>query len=280
MCSIFLSEHRCACGKLLLKGIFFDGSVEIKCKHCKKINQIGRVKLADDPARYLLIINNQGRIVNASDSAAHILGYLPEELVGKHFTEINPTMPAEIGDRFFGPDSFLDEENYLRLDTTHQTKSNVKIPVSVMLKLYHPSEEERCLMVSAEVKSTGKDGNALPTRALEFLDEGCDFFVELDKKGMVQSVNKSIENIFGYTQTECIGRSFLDFIPIEGRDETRKRFQCFMEKQMPYRVENERLTCKSGNEVYSDVFLTQHLNDSGDFIGYYVLGWLIKKKDM
>ncbi|MDD5726136.1 MAG: PAS domain S-box protein [Patescibacteria group bacterium] len=279
MSPVFLSEHRCACGKLLMKGVLFDGTVEIKCKYCKKIHQIGRIKLADDAARYLLIINNQGRIINASDTAAGILGYTIEELIGKHFTEINPTLPPEIGERFYGKNSFLDENNYLRLDTSHQSKSGIKIPVSVMLKLYEPTEE-RCLLVIAEVKGEKWDNMPLPIKALEFFDKGCDFYAEIDRNGVIESVSPSIEKFFGYTQNEGIGRSVLDFIPLEEREEAMKRFICHVNQQMPYRAVVENLTDKSGKLVNTEMFLTQHFNDSGEFIGYYLLGWLIKKQDM
>ena len=103
MNTLRLHEHRCVCGKLLLKGIFFDGSLEIKCKRCGVINTIGTIKLADDATHYLLIINGHGDIINVSDSACRILGYTYDEFISKHFTEINPTMPKEIGKKFFGP---------------------------------------------------------------------------------------------------------------------------------------------------------------------------------
>jgi LSD1 subclass zinc finger protein len=32
-----LKEYRCLCGKLLFKGMFSEGTVEIKCKSCRKI---------------------------------------------------------------------------------------------------------------------------------------------------------------------------------------------------------------------------------------------------
>ena len=102
MDKIFLNEHRCKCGKLLLKGVFFDSVLEIKCKKCGEISKIGSIKLVDDATHYLLIINDKGIISNASDSACRILGYTYEKLIGKNFTLVNPTMPKEIGKKFFG----------------------------------------------------------------------------------------------------------------------------------------------------------------------------------
>jgi phage FluMu protein Com len=33
-----LKEYRCACGKLLFKAAFHDGTVEVKCKSCHNIS--------------------------------------------------------------------------------------------------------------------------------------------------------------------------------------------------------------------------------------------------
>ncbi len=33
-----LKEYRCMCGKLLFKGQFENGVVEIKCRHCRKVS--------------------------------------------------------------------------------------------------------------------------------------------------------------------------------------------------------------------------------------------------
>ncbi len=43
--SSLLNDYRCTCGKLLLKGIVFDGVIEIKCKRCGVISKIGEAKL-------------------------------------------------------------------------------------------------------------------------------------------------------------------------------------------------------------------------------------------
>ncbi len=32
----FLKEYRCSCGKLLFKGMLQDGTVEVKCRHCRR----------------------------------------------------------------------------------------------------------------------------------------------------------------------------------------------------------------------------------------------------
>lgn len=168
MDTLFLDEHRCQCGKLLLRGIFFDGALEIKCKKCGTINSIDNIKLADDATHYLLIINDRGIIVNASNSAGQILGYARNELIGKSFTQINPTMPKEIGRKFFGSESVLVEDNFFKLRTTHQTKTGQKLLVTVLLRLYRPLDNKRYVLLAATIEDAApkekKRGGFFPPR--------------------------------------------------------------------------------------------------------------------
>ena len=143
MNSLTLNEYRCRCGKLLLKGLFFNGTLEIKCKRCGEINRIGSTKHLEDDTHYLVIINQQnGLIVNINDIGCRVLGYSKEELVGKHFTLINSDLPERIADKIFGDDSILDSENHFRIDTVHRNKAGEEIPVIANLKLFKPNEKE------------------------------------------------------------------------------------------------------------------------------------------
>ena len=54
MDTLSLNEQRCKCGKLLLKGFFCNGilELEIKCKGCKKLNKINNIKLLNNNNTY------------------------------------------------------------------------------------------------------------------------------------------------------------------------------------------------------------------------------------
>jgi len=156
MYTLSLNEHRCKCGKLLLKGLFFDGSIEIKCKKFGFVTKIGQLKKeinnsSNEIKNYVLIINSDGIIINASDSACLILGYERDELLGKHLTSVNKVVPREVTKFFMG--SVLNEENYLKIDTIHQTKEGINIPIVVFLKLFKPSNEEKYVFVLAKLKN-------------------------------------------------------------------------------------------------------------------------------
>jgi PAS domain S-box-containing protein len=275
--ALFLNEHRCQCGKLLLKGVFFDGILEIKCRKCGTMNKIGYIKQKDDATHYLLIINSRGIIVNVSDSASHILGYIGKELIGKHFTKINPTFPKEISKKFAGPKSILNKDNYFKLDTVHQSKSGEKIPIVALLKLYQPTSQERYTLILAELKNTAKDKKTFSKNMPEFLDNACDFYFCIDKNGMMEYVSSSTKNLFGFSPEEIIGKNYFDYLPTETKGKSKKIFRHFSANAEPYRVAREVGRDANGKIVNKELYFTPNFDDSGSFCGYRVLGWVIKK---
>jgi PAS domain S-box-containing protein len=267
MYSLFLSEYRCGCGKLLLKGIFFDGALEIRCKRCGEVNKIGNIKIADDPAHYLLVVNSAGKIVKTSDSASSILGFSHEEFTNKHFAEIDFTMLPEMGNKLFGPESILAFDNYFHLSSVHCSKDGKLIPVSVFLKLYQPSDKEKFVLLIAEVKNIAKGNGGLPVRALEFLDNVGDFFLEIDEHGIIESVSSSLKTTLGYTQAECLGQNIFKHCSI---------LPNLIADHLPHKIENKKIENKNGKTLNIELYFIPNFNDKSEFIGYRVLGWEIK----
>lgn len=277
MDNLFLNEHRCKCGKLLLKGIFFDSTLEIKCKKCGEINKIGNIKLVNDDSNYLLIINSEGNIVNISDSTCKILGYSSEELIGKNFTLINSTVPKEIGKKFFGTESVLSESNHLKLDTFHQTKSGKKIPVTIFLKSYRPTNKEKYFLVSVKLKNIENYNKIINEDVPLFLESGCDFWFELDKNGVGEYVSQSVEKLFGFIPNAVIGKNYFDYLPTETRAKEKKMFDHYCATEQPYRIQQDWGIDSKGGKVFYELFFTPKFSDSSQFVGYCVLGWIIKK---
>lgn len=272
MPDLFLNEHRCVCGKLLFKGIFFDGTLEIKCKKCGTINKVGQIKITGDKSHYILMIDSNGIISNISNSACDILGYTSNELIGKHFTQINPSVPKEIGKKFLGPKSALNENNYFRIETFHQSKDGKKFPVVILLKLYQPTKKERYLLVSVKLKN--KTDNK---KTSEFFVNACDFYFEIDRDGIIEYISPQIKKLFGFSQKKVIGKNCFDFIPAKTRTRSKKIFKHFSANEQPYRVAHDVGKDARGKIMHNELYFTPKFNDYCKFCGYRVLGWVIKK---
>lgn len=271
--SLLLSDYRCACGKLLLKGIVFDGNLEIKCKRCGQINKIGAAKLKDDKTHYLLIIDKLGNITNTSESIYPILGYSRSELIGKSITLINRAFPKEIGIKFFGTDTSLNMESRISLDTIHKSKIGKDIPVNIFIKLYSPNGTERYILEYVTIKNDylSDEGSS------QFTENTCDYYFDIDKNGVIEHVSSSMEKLFGFSQENVIGKNYFDFLPLATIVKEKRTFAHFCSKEQSYRVIQDVGLDSMGTSILSDIYFTTRFNEVGVFIGYRALGWITKK---
>lgn len=272
MANIFLKEQRCECGKLLLKGIFLQASLEIKCKKCGKISQIGSLKEFSSDENYLLVVNEKGIITNADEAACKFLEYSHDELVGKHFVEIDTYLPKEIGNKLMPPNSILGLDDYFQIDTYNLTKSGKKLAVNVLLKLYKPTEDERYVLASVTIK----DKQTQIKNLNKFEEHACDFYFELDKNGLGKFISPEVEEIFGISPALGLGKSYFDFMPEENRAHAKAIFSYFVQQEKPYRSLGSISIDFNGKQTYSELFFTPNFNSEGKFVGYRVLGWLKK----
>jgi PAS domain S-box-containing protein len=269
-----LKDYRCGeCDKLLFKGICFDCKVEIKCRRCGKINKIDTIKLTDEPNQYLLIVDDNGQIINASESACRILKFNDREISGKFLADIDRTITEEMNRRFFGKESVLNKENFFQLETFHQAKDGTIIPVIVHLKLYQPAGSEHYLLVWAEFKAREVENKFSVENALEFPDNACDFHFSLDKNGLVQSVSQSVEKLLGFKQALIIGKKYFDLLPAPSSEQSRKAFEKFSVTAQPYRLVHDGGIGLLIKKLENELYFTPTFDEYWKFSGYRVLGW-------
>ena len=273
--SSLLNDYRCTCGKLLLKGIVFDGTVEIKCKRCGLISKIGEAKLIEDSSHYLLIINDRGLITNASQSVYDVLGFTPFELIGKSITYINSSLPKEIGIKFFGEDSLLNKDSSLRLDTSHKTKDGKNLPVSVLLKLYSPTSSEQHILEYVTLKKDSDKTQDILEENDQFIENSSDYFFDIDSNGVVEYISESMEKLFKYSQGKIISKHYFDFLPFTQIAQNKNTFKHFRDLEQSYRLIQDLGLDSAGGIIHSDLYFTTKFNEVGKFIGYRVLGWVV-----
>lgn len=78
--SELLEDYRCACGKLLFRGLLLVGSVEVKCRECKHVSIASGLVHLSGKDRCTVVLNERGAIVKTA-FAQGATGYRPEELL-------------------------------------------------------------------------------------------------------------------------------------------------------------------------------------------------------
>jgi phage FluMu protein Com len=274
MNTLSLDEHRCKCGKLLLKGVFFDGTVEIKCKRCGIINSVGYSKSTDDDKNYLLIFGNNDTVINASDSACRVLDYARHELIGKHFTQINPVITEEAGRKYF---SALNEDNYFRLDTIQRSKNGKSIPIIAYLKLHQSVVDERNILFYAKLKSDECQQSLTKEKESEQLGIACDFCFDVDEKGVILQAVESCEKLLGIGWRDSLTKNFLDINLDDSTQRKKETFKHFSASKLPFREVHVVEKDNRDNRICTELYFTPMFSDTGKFFGYTILGWIVKE---
>lgn len=84
-----LKEYRCACGKLLFKGLLCQCVVETKCRRCGVVSTWG----IDEALSYTLIESDaQAFMTEASGDVINLLGCGRDQLVGRPITDLFPLL--------------------------------------------------------------------------------------------------------------------------------------------------------------------------------------------
>jgi len=74
---------------MLLRGFIFVGEVEVKCRFCKKVNNLGGVSgNLSNNHRYILMSDQNGIIAHSTASVFDRLGFTSEEILGTHVHEV------------------------------------------------------------------------------------------------------------------------------------------------------------------------------------------------
>ncbi len=277
MIQLSLSEHRCVCGKLLFKGLFLYGALEIKCRNCGAMSTLGKIDTDNNKEHYLLIVDEKGLITDASQSATEVLGYTRDELIGKHHNSIYKILPADNLSDVLNSSNKLGVDNHLQFDSEHENKDGKIVPVHVFLKSYSRDGDKQVISIAARIKSgtaplietvNGKD---------PFVNSECDFEFELDKTGILTYISSSFKDIFELEQDLTIGKNHVNHLPeiIKAKDISFFEHHSILES--PYRILANSFVLASGKEIIYDVYFTPNFNDLGNFLGYRVLGWLINR---
>jgi phage FluMu protein Com len=97
-----LTEYRCACGKLLFRGLLLLSVVEVKCKRCGTLKlfrdpsfanaSAGREFSLGVPVSFVLTIREDGRVYDACKTAEYVLAYPRETLLKMSIDELCPRL--------------------------------------------------------------------------------------------------------------------------------------------------------------------------------------------
>ena len=177
--------------------------------------------LAQNASDIITVLDAEGRVIYRSPSVAHVLGYLPEELVGRSLSEtVHPEDQARVAE-FFGhvrrtpgshpPFTFRARHKEGRWRVLEAVSTNL-LGDGVVGGIVVNARDvtERC-----EAENRLREANA----RLEALVQASPLAIfTFDAQGTVQTWNTAAERLFGWREAEAVGT----FVPLAPPEELEK----------------------------------------------------------
>ncbi|HEY1008167.1 MAG TPA: PAS domain S-box protein, partial [Sphingobacteriaceae bacterium] len=164
-------------------------------------------KIMDGSLDMICTIDLDGVFVNASAASVQILGYTPEELIGRQIMELVHPDDRELVRSFVENSVTHFEHRMLRKDG-----SDVLIFWSVRWNY----EERMSYCVARDVSAIRQAEAELSEQDAQIrniLESVTDGFYSVDRNWCIQHWNKQAENLLGITRAEVLGHSLWDFFP-------------------------------------------------------------------
>lgn len=126
--------------------------------------------------------------------------------------------------------------------------------------------------MSATIREKEKGYNQAMTHYLEIIKAIENIVILIDPDLLITHINQSSKHIFGLEPEKCIGRSFLEFVPPQDIEKTKKRYMRWAEEGLEsVTTENQVIDCHGQYHTITwSIDLNREENDH--FTGYTCIG--------
>ncbi|MCX5895569.1 MAG: PAS domain S-box protein [Proteobacteria bacterium] len=216
----------------------------------------------------ILLFDQNGRIIEANDRASSHYGYSRDELLQLNVAalrspETRSTFTADMKNGW--------EHSGLLFETVHQRKNGSTFPVEVSARIIEVEGEKLYQGIIRDISERKQaERELIDTR--DFLENifntTSDGIMVSDPKGYIERINRTMENMFGFTQEEIMGKHTVELSP---QDEWhmeigRQMITALREKGFVKNFETELLK-KDGSLCPIDLNITTLKDRDGNRLG-------------
>ena len=205
------------------------------------------------------------KVLFVSPSVKKVLGYSPEELIGKNLAELNVLTPSSKATALAYGKRVLDGESIASIEYEFITKDGRKIigdvsgaPLSENGKIVGVIAVGRDI---TERKLAEEKLHASDARFRAVVDNNLDGVVFSDAKGQILYSSPSIEQIIGYSAEERVGASLFELIHPDDRDDVKRKIAALTQAPEAATSAQFRTQHKNGSWRWVEAFAKNMLED-------------------
>lgn len=250
----FLVEYRCQCGHLLFKGMISAGSrLEIKCKRCANIVTLsGNIFSDTQDDHFILILGEDGKILEASPSVERAMGYSLDEIKSLTIFDIAPMATIEVFKKMHNVMKRDDKHTFLS-DSKFRRKDGSDIFLRSKFKV-HKYAGRDCMMVFYKVVGSSltfefsKDLVDFECKNLEV----CELVSEISTDGMILYVSRKLTEFFGKPSVDILGTSFFDYFDKDFSIKLKKDFEKMVDIQRSFIIPKQKMFSSTSYDTAND----------------------------
>jgi diguanylate cyclase (GGDEF)-like protein/PAS domain S-box-containing protein len=226
--------------------------------------------LVESSSDWIWEVDAEGRYVYASPKVKDLLGYDPEEILGKTPFDLMPPDERELISREFAT-IVAERRQFTGLENRNLHKDGRTVEIESNGVPIFNEEGTLCGYrgIDRDITERKRAERALnkSTQRLNLHFQQTPLAViEWDTDFRVLNWNPAAEAIFGYSREEAVGRHAMDLIiPESAKGHVSEVWEDLLKKGGGFRSTNENLT-KAGNTIFCEWYNTPLVDDSGQVI--------------
>jgi PAS domain S-box-containing protein len=228
--------------------------------------------VAENSQEWVWEVDAEGKYTYASPIVEKLLGYKPEEMLGKHFYKL--FIPEERERLTEGALAiFADKQPFKELINRHLHKdghivylSTSGVPLSDQMGNFLGYRGAK-----TDITERKKAEEALIESEKRFRDvteSALEWVWEVDPEGKYTYASPVVEKLLGYKPEEILGRHFYDLFIPEEREKLKERALATFAHKQPLREFINRNLHKDGRLVYLSTSGVPILDKTGNLLGY------------
>ncbi len=259
-----LFEHRCACGKLLGKGLLISSTLEIKCNRCNKVTIVLGIgdTLTEHDTHYVILCDTSLNIRDVSPSAVKILGFSKLELLNKTLKDLDPLLEMGAYEHLWKNDIVFDTVQ-CHLETLHRMMSGTLISVQVNVRFMRHNDV--VYILNSVEHLMARDSIEQPKPLSDRPHYSWTYAAKLDAFGVCTYSSAALCALLGYAAQEIVGAPWFSICQLKDQKEKQEAFPKYVKTDAPFRG---NMVCKNGDFLAFEHYFV-HDYDTADGSAYF-----------
>jgi PAS domain S-box-containing protein/putative nucleotidyltransferase with HDIG domain len=220
-------------------------------------------------------VNAEGTMLYESPSSARILGYEPEEIVGRNLAEF--VRPEDVAANVEMFRMFRTEPgSIVMVDAGFRHKDGHYIECEGTLQNFlHDPKINGVVANYRDMTERRRAEEAIRTSEERFrnlVEATSDWVWEVDPNGVYTYVSPKVHEVMGYEVSEIVGRSIFDFMPSRESSRFARTFKSHAEKREPFAFLETSRQRKDGKVIVMETSGVPFFGGDGRLLGYRGIG--------